>query len=119
MKELKLLNKKRMMRKKRTRAKIFGTAARPRFSVYRSNHSIFAQIIDDENNKTLTSVNMKELSDKNKKTKSQQAEMLGALIANKAKAKGINKVVFDKSYYKFHGRVKSIADGARKTGLDF
>lgn len=119
MNNLKLRNKKREKRRKRIRAKIFGNITKPRLSVYRGNRYIYVQIIDDEKGKTLVSANIRELDKVNNKTKVQQAEMLGELIGIKAKTKGITNVVFDKSYYKFHGRVKAVAEGARKAGLKF
>ena len=119
MKKLRIKIQKRKKRKKRTRAKIFGTAGRPRLSVYRSNKAIYAQLIDDEKGETLVSAATRELGKIATKTKTQQATILGELIADKAKAKGITKVVFDRGCYKFHGRVKAVAEGARKEGLQF
>ena len=113
-------NAKRLHRHKRVRAKIFGTPARPRFCVYRSNDNIYVQIIDDTVGNTLVSsstiakgVNVEGL------TKSQAAEVVGKDIAAKALAKGIDTVVFDRGGYLYTGRVKALADAAREAGLKF
>jgi len=103
-------------RKKRVKSKIFGTEKRPRISVFRSNKSLFAQIIDDQKGETLVSVSEKEISDK-KATKSQRAKLLGELLAKKAAKKKIERVIFDRSSYKYHGRVKAFAEGAKEKGL--
>ncbi|MFA5886487.1 MAG: 50S ribosomal protein L18 [Patescibacteria group bacterium] len=101
----------------RVRAKISGTAHRPRLSVFRSNKGMFLQLIDDLSGRTLASASMKEI--KNSKNKLESSQALGQLIAQKAKDKKIAKVVFDRGAYKYHGRVKSAADGARTGGLEF
>ena len=110
-------------RKKRVRAKLFGTAERPRLSVFRSLNRIYAQIINDEKGKTLVSINNKDIKEqkaqKNLKGKILVAYNTGLMIANKAKEKGINQVVFDRGSYAYHGRVKSLAEGAKKGGLKF
>ena len=111
------LNKKKERRKTRTRAKIYGGNARPRFSVFRSSRHTYVQIIDDEKGLTLASASTKELKTKGKK--SDKSLILGELIAKKAVDKGIKKVIFDRGHYKYHGRVKNIAEGARKAGLIF
>lgn len=100
----------------RVRAKVTGTEARPRLSVFRSNKGMFLQLIDDENRQTLASAMIKEVTAKNKVAAGQE---LGKLLADKAKAKKITKVVFDRAHYKYHGRVKAVADGARAGGLEF
>lgn len=112
---------KRMLRKKRVRAKVSGTDKRPRLSLYRSNKNVFAQLVNDEKDKTLVSVSSLGLSGaKTKgKTKSQVAELVGEELAKRAKAKKIKKVVFDRGGYKYHGRVRAVAEGARKAGLEF
>jgi large subunit ribosomal protein L18 len=113
---------KKEIRKKRVRAKIHGTEERPRLSVFRSNKHIYAQIIDDEKGMTLVAASSKELEKeiKEKKiNKSQIAFQVGKLLAEKAKEKNITKVVFDRGAYKYHGRVKQLADGARENGLIF
>ena len=114
--------KARFRRKLRIRKKIRGTAERPRLSVFRSNRHIFAQLIDDERGVTLvaTSSFSKELREKEVEGgKKGMAREVGALIAQKAKAQGIERVVFDRSGYLFHGRVKALADAAREGGLQF
>ncbi len=109
-------NKIRLQRKNRNRAKIFGTAEKPRLSVFRSNRFIAAQLIDDASGKTLLSGTTKEFS-KKAKTKVEQAKLLGESIAEKAKKQGIQKVIFNKGAYLYHGRVKAVAEGARAKGL--
>lgn len=109
----------RKRRKRRIRAKISGTKERPRLCVFRSNKHIYAQIIDDEAKKVLTGASDLELKEKPKGTKTEIAYMVGQLIAQKAKKKKIKKVVFDRGGYKYHGRVKALAEAARKEGLVF
>jgi len=104
-------------RHKRVRAKVSGTADCPRLSVFRSLNHISAQVIDDVNGVTLVSV--KDVEVKTGKTRIEKATEAGKLVAKKATEKGIKKVVFDKSSYKYHGRVKALADGAREGGLVF
>ena len=106
----------RLKRRNRIRAKISGTAAVPRLSVYRSNSNIFAQIIDDAQGVTL--VEASSLGEK-KSGNIDQAKLVGAEIAKRAKAKKITKVVFDRGGYLYHGRVKALADAAREAGLEF
>ncbi len=115
----KILNKTRKRRKKRSRAKIFGTAERPRLSVFRSNRYTYVQLIDDKIGKTLASASTKELTtnDQRPTTKQDSAGKLGELIAKKAVEKGIRKAVFNRGNYKYHGRIKAVAEGARKGGL--
>jgi len=110
------INKKRLHRKRRIRAKISGTAIRPRLSVFRSLNNIYVQVIDDENGKTLLSVNLKEAAKKNDVA---GAAKVGKLVADKCKKAKIEKIVFDRSGYKYHGKVKAIAEEARKNGLKF
>ncbi len=102
---------------KKVRKKIQGTAERPRLSVYRSNTNMYVQIIDDEKNTTLLSANVNEL--KIKGTKKELAEELGKLVAKKAKDKKIKKLVFDRGAFRYHGRVRAVAEGAREGGLEF
>ena len=109
----------REKRKRRIRAKISGTAQIPRLSVFKSNLHIYVQIIDDELGKTLVSASDLQIKKTAKKTKNQIAFQVGEKVAKKAKAKKIKKVVFDRGGFKFHGRIKAVADGARKTGLIF
>ena len=111
---------KRYRRHKRIRAKISGTAEVPRLCVFRSNKHIYAQLVDDEKGKTLVAVSDLEIETKKKKiTKKEKALEVGKLIAKKAMEKKIKKVVFDRGGYKYHGRVKALAEGAREGGLKF
>src|SRR6478752_6424308 len=97
---------KRLKRRRRVRAKITGTAERPRISVFRSNRGVFAQLIDDESGKTLAAVNWTE-SDLRGLKPLEQANKAGGLLAERAKAAGIDVVVFDRGGYQYHGRVKA------------
>lgn len=107
-------------RKKRVRVKIRGTKSRPRATVFRSHKYIYAQIIDDEIGKTLISASEKELEAQDKKeTKIVKAKKVGELLAQKALIAKIKKVVFDRGGYKYHGRVKALAEGAKEKGLIF
>lgn len=99
----------------RVRKKITGTMERPRLSVFRSNKSIYCQIIDDLSGHTLASANSKGTTG----TNVEQAMEVGKMIAERAQAAGITNVVFDRSGYLYHGRIKSLADGAREGGLQF
>lgn len=118
MKGKKELNKSRERRKRRTRARIFGTALRPRLSVFRSNRFLYAQLIDDERGHTLLSVSVKEISGNGEKmTKTEAAGKLGELMARKAMDKKIKSAVFDRRAYKYHGRIKAVAERARAAGL--
>jgi large subunit ribosomal protein L18 len=104
----------------RIRKKISGTAAIPRLAVFRSNKQIYVQLIDDLNGVTLLSASSKEKEAAVKTVKKiEQAALVGKLLATKCKEKGIENVVFDRSGYKYHGRVKSLADAAREGGLKF
>lgn len=117
----KKLKIKRERRHKRQRAKIFGTEGKPRISVFRSNRHIYCQLVDDTKGHTIISAKDIEIEEKEKKGKKpvEIAFLVGELLAKKAKEKGIEKVVFDKGWYKYHGRVKALAEGARKGGLKF
>lgn len=106
----------RVARKRRIRAKVSGTADRPRLSVHRSLNAIRVQLIDDEVGKTLVAASTKEAKAKSTK---EGAEKLGKLIAEKAKKAKIESVVFDRNSYKYHGRVKALAEAAREGGLVF
>lgn len=108
---------RRMARRKKIRSKVFGTAERPRMSVFKSNKGINVQLIDDQKQVTLLGATHKILG--TKKSKVEQAFELGEKIAEMAKQKGINSVVFDRGGYRFHGRIKAVAEGARKGGLVF
>ncbi len=109
--------------RKRVRSKIFGTPERPRLSVYRSLKHIYAQIIDDTKGHTLVAMSSlsKEIRDqiKEAKTKTEVSRIVGLALAKKALEKGITKVVFDRNGYKYHGRVKALAEAAREGGLVF
>ena len=107
----------RKKRIRRTRAKISGSATRPRLCVFRSLRYIYAEIVDDENGKILASIDSRKI--KNAKNTVETAGKIGEEIAKLALAKKINKIVFDKRGYKYHGKVKAIAEGARKGGLVF
>ena len=111
-------NEARTKRHGRIRNKINGTSLRPRLSVYRSTGEIYAQLIDDENGNTLVSSSSIELKCKNGGNV-EAAKAVGKSIAEKAKKKGIKKVVFDRSGYEYHGRVEALADAARENGLEF
>ena len=111
-------NDVRKRRHQRVRNKISGTALMPRLNVFRSNSQIFAQIIDDENGTTLVSSSSVELKIKNGGNV-EGATLVGKDIAEKAKAKNIEKVVFDRGGYLYHGRVKALAEAARENGLEF
>ena len=107
---------RRIKIKARIRGRISGTPERPRLSVFRSNKQIYAQVIDDLAGKTLVSASSKGITEG---TKSKIAEKVGEAVAKKAIEAGITSVVFDRNGFLFHGRVKSLADGARKGGLKF
>jgi large subunit ribosomal protein L18 len=102
---------------KRIRRKVSGSSARPRLNVFRSNKSIYAQIIDDIAGHTLAAASS--LDKAVTGSKSEQAKAVGQLVAERAKAAGITSVVFDRGGYLYHGRVKAVAEGAREGGLDF
>lgn len=109
-------------RKKRVKKNIFGEAARPRLSVFKSSRHIYAQIIDDRRGKTLVAASTltKEIRDKiSSMKKSEAAREVGAILAVKAKELGISQVAFDRNGFLFHGRIKELADGCREKGLDF
>ena len=108
----------RLKRRHRVRAKIQGTAERPRISVFRSNRGIFAQLVDDDAGRTLAAVNWTE-SDLKGLPRLDQARRAGSALAERAKAQGVERVVFDRGGYQYHGRVKAFAEGAREAGLHF
>jgi large subunit ribosomal protein L18 len=109
---------KRLRRRRRVRARIRGSADRPRLSVYRSNRGVFAQLIDDDAGRTLASVSWTE-DELRKLGSMEQAKRVGQLLAERAKAAGVETCVFDRGGYRFHGRVAAIAEGAREGGLKF
>jgi large subunit ribosomal protein L18 len=108
----------RLRRRRRVRAKIRGSATRPRLSVYRSNRGVFAQLIDDDRGHTLVAVNWTE-PELRGLGPTEQATRTGELIAERAKEAGIEACVFDRGGYQYHGRVKALAEGARAKGLKF
>lgn len=116
---MKTINKKelRIKRRRRVRAKVSGTSDRPRLSIFMSSTAVYAQIIDDVNGKTLVAANTKEI--KGAKSNIVGAMEIGKLIAKKAKEAKIEKIVFDRSGYNYHGKAKALADGAREGGLEF
>jgi large subunit ribosomal protein L18 len=109
---------RRLKRRRRVRAKVHGSAERPRISVFRSNRGVFAQLIDDDAGRTLASVQWTE-SDLRSLKPMEQANAAGKLLAERAKAAGIDAAVFDRGGYQYHGRVKALAEGAREGGLSF
>jgi large subunit ribosomal protein L18 len=109
---------RRLRRRRRVRAKVRGSAERPRISVFRSNRGIAAQLIDDESGRTIAAVNWTE-SDLRSLKPMEQAQRVGAALGERAKAAGVETVVFDRGGYQYHGRVKALADGAREAGLKF
>ena len=113
-------NDRRLRIKRRIRKIVTGTAEQPRLAVFRSNKEIYAQLVDDVNGNTLVSSSSaeKEIS-KSKGNKTETASLVGKNLAEKAVSKGIKQVSFDRSGYLYHGRVKSLADGAREGGLKF
>jgi large subunit ribosomal protein L18 len=108
----------RLKRRRRVRAKIVGTAERPRIAVFRSNRGVSAQLIDDASGRTLAHVSWTE-SDLKSLGRMEQAKRAGEVLAERAKAAGVESVVFDRGGYQYHGRVKALADGAREGGLAF
>jgi len=115
-------SKARQRRHLRVRKRVIGTPFRPRLNVFRSLSEIYAQVIDDEAGKTLvsaSSIDNELRKDMSGKTKTEQAEIVGQALAERAKSAGIDQVVFDRSGYRYIGRVKALADGAREGGLQF
>ena len=109
--------RKRNKIKARIRSRVFGTLEKPRLSVFRSNKQIYAQLIDDVNGKTLASASSASFEDKI--NKNEKAVLVGKALAEKASQAGVSIVVFDRNGYLYHGRVKSLAEGAREGGLKF
>jgi large subunit ribosomal protein L18 len=108
----------RLRRRRRVRARIVGSAERPRLSVYRSNRGVFAQLIDDSQGHTLAAVNWTE-PELRDLSATEQAKRAGELLAERAKAAGVESCVFDRGGYQYHGRVRALAEGAREGGLRF
>ncbi len=111
-------NVARQRRHRRVRARVAGTADRPRLAVYRSLTQIYAQVIDDKTGRTLAAASSLDAKD-SKAKRADAAKAVGAKIAEKAKAAGVNEVIFDRGGYRYHGRVKALADAARSSGLRF
>ena len=109
---------RRLRRRRRVRAKVSGSAERPRISVFRSNRGIFAQLIDDDAGRTLAAVNWTE-PELRELGAMDQARRAGELLAERAKAAGVESAVFDRGGYQYHGRVQALAEGARGGGLKF
>jgi large subunit ribosomal protein L18 len=110
--------KQRLRRRRRVRAKVRGTADRPRLSVFRSNRGVSVQLIDDDSGRTIAAVNWIEADLKGLKSM-EQAKRVGELVAERAKGAGVDAAVFDRGGYRYHGRVKALAEGAREGGLRF
>ena len=113
------INQVRFRRRNRVRARLRGTAAVPRLSIFRSNRSIAAQLIDDALGVTIAQAHSKHLAGKTRQTKLEDARAVGSLIALQAKEAKVPTVVFDRGQYRYHGRVKALADAARADGLHF
>jgi large subunit ribosomal protein L18 len=109
---------RRLRRRRRVRAKVHGTADRPRLSVFRSNRGVFAQLIDDAAARTVVSVSWTE-PELRKLKAAEQAKRAGELLAERAKQSGVETCVFDRGGYQYHGRVRALAEGAREGGLTF
>jgi large subunit ribosomal protein L18 len=110
----------RRKRHDRIRLHLAGTEGRPRLAVFRSLNHIYAQVIDDASGKTLAAASTAEKELKgSKSTKSEEAAVVGKLVAERAKAAGVERVVFDRAGFRYHGRIKSLADAAREAGLEF
>jgi large subunit ribosomal protein L18 len=108
----------RLRRRRRVRAKVTGSADRPRLSVFRSNRGVFAQLVDDTTGRTVAAVNWTE-ADLRSLGSMEQAKRAGELLAQRAKEAGVDTCVFDRGGYQFHGRVKALAEGVREGGLRF
>ena len=111
-------NVARQRRHRRVRTRVAGTADRPRLAVYRSLTQIYAQVIDDKTGRTLAAASSLDAKD-SKAKRADAAKAVGTKIAEKAKAAGVNEVIFDRGGYRYHGRVKALADAARSNGLRF
>ena len=123
MNPIKLKERQRSRRAFHVRNKIVGTAERPRLSIFRSSKHIYAQLIDDQNGRTLASASTKVKKGEQAAVgyggNALAAKLVGLQIAERAKAAGIKKVAFDRGHYRYHGRIKALADGAREGGLQF
>jgi len=110
---------RRARRKQGIRKELLGVPERPRLSVFRSLNHVYAQVIDDLNGKTIASASTRDKGFKDTGAKMNEATAVGKLVAQRAKEKGVSKVVFDRNGYLYHGRIKALADGAREAGLQF
>lgn len=120
MRSAKVLNQKRKRRARRSRYGVKGTVSRPRLSVFRSNAYTSVQLVDDEGGITLVNASTRGLKSEGEgSAKVRGARMLGELVASRAKEKGITAIIFDRGRYKYHGRVKAVAEGLRKGGIIF
>jgi large subunit ribosomal protein L18 len=111
--------RQRSRRRRRIRKKIRGTAEQPRLSVYRSNMHVYAQVVDDDLGHTVAQASSRDLDVKGSCKTVEVANAVGKLLAERAKATGVQKIAFDRGGYLYHGRVKALADGAREGGLEF
>jgi large subunit ribosomal protein L18 len=118
MKANKVKKSRRTHRKTGIRKHVTGTPQRPRLTVFRSNHHIYAQIVDDQGGRTLVAASSRQGSEE-KSVNIESAKTVGKSLAEKAKAAGIQQVAFDRNGFHFHGQIKALADGARETGLQF
>ena len=118
MSDIKKIIKQRLKRQKRVRSKIIGTANRPRLTVFRSNKHLSLQVIDDDAGKTLVAANDLSKTSETKGQKIEKAELIAKELLKKLKAKKIKNLVLDRSYYKYHGRVKIVADTLREGGIN-
>jgi large subunit ribosomal protein L18 len=110
----------RQKRHSRLRLRVAGSAERPRLAVFRSINQIYAQVIDDATGRTIVSASSMEASLRGASgTKTERAKQVGSLIGQRAKEAGVERVVFDRAGFKYHGRIRSLADGARESGLEF
>lgn len=118
MSSIEKIQRARERRARRVRSRVRGTAERPRLSVFRSNRYIYAQVIDDSTGRTLAAATSLALANSGL-SKKEQAEKVGEMVAERARAVGVQRVVFDRGPYLYHGRVKALAEGARRGGLEF
>ncbi len=110
----------RQKRHSRLRLRVAGSAERPRLAVFRSLNQIYAQVIDDDSGRTIASASSLEASLRGVGgTKTERAKQVGSLVGERARAAGVERVVFDRAGFKYHGRIRSLADGARESGLEF
>lgn len=117
MSDLNKINTQRKKRQARVRAKLFGTTARPRLTVFRSNKHISLQVVDDETGKTVAAAN--DMKQKVTGTKTDHSKQVAGLLLKALQAKKVTQLVFDRSYYKYHGRIKAVADALREGGMKF